>query len=492
MVHVLAVALFALFQAVIAEATHGTLPLDNGFTKVPPPELRFVDDLGRRLDQVDGALGSSQRGRLSSIAVRLPDDVIIEVDMRANDDLFPAGYKEMWVDANGQLHVVDDPIVERDCYYISVRTKPMDPVVAMSTCKNKIVGSIVTIEGEMYEFRHQAGDLHGLARHLLQSNSSRGDDVLPMPTKTYVNSSKVSSPTTRSSSTRSTTATLGETPASGEKLYIEVLAVADEVRLGMFDSTDELSDSNIRIVNQIAAHYSNTNWSGVDISVSLSGQITFTTNLLDLTAQSDGSYASSDLLVAFNEFRREYIDSLPSHDVAHLLSGRDLEGSVIGLGYVGGACDDDSQCEELNNANNYCNVNGCCVRIAGSISQQTVSYEVFGGETAAHEIGHQLGFQHDGTEGCASSGYIMQASASVSAASESLTFSSCSIATFVERFETSYETSGYQPYVCFLNVPNTTSDSLTTFSTSATSPSYSSSVLVRIVSVLGVWLALTI
>jgi hypothetical protein len=100
--------------------------------------------------------------------------------------------------------------------------------------------------------------------------------------------------------------------------------------------------------------------------------------------------------------------AVPRGGVSHLLSGKDFDGSTVGLAYVGTACRPDG--------------------FASGIDQITYS-QAFGGATLAHEIGHNLNARHD-SEGnsCPPSGFIMAALININ--NPATQFSSCSLAYF--------------------------------------------------------------
>ena len=112
-------------------------------------------------------------------------------------------------------------------------------------------------------------------------------------------------------------------------------------------------------------------------------------------------------------------NSLPFSGLAHLLSGKDFDGSTIGLAWVGAP----------NYANTLCNP-----EYGNGVDQVTYSAAA-SAATLAHEMGHNYGALHDndgpdnaaGLPGnsCPSSGYIMNASTNVG--HPPTQFSSCSL-----------------------------------------------------------------
>ncbi|GBG27346.1 Zinc metalloproteinase/disintegrin [Hondaea fermentalgiana] len=459
-----------------AEGTKARNLGNDGFVHVPAPELRFAED---RANGRENALRESETSDVEAIRITLPNGVIVETELEINLWLLADSYKELAVEADGSMRTIEDAAPQRDCYFLSKReassSSSNNAVVAISTCSGVLTGSILTNDGQRFELEHKLGSYSARARKLGDLYGSFDmDQVLQQPAPTYINVSTDDGIFTKSASTSAAstsnanarTTEVGTSISGDEELYIEILIVSDLERVSSFANETDLTAANLRIMNQVAAYYSSADWSGVNINIGLSGQILLTTDVFGVDADTNGETNVTELLSAFNEYRWSNLDSLPSHDTMHLLSGTDFTDSVVGLAYLGSVCDEETLCSRVDDSEclsatgGCCSVlavNGCCIRRAAAISQMIVGYELLGAETVAHETGHQLGFVHDGTSGadnCATSGSVMASVVDASADLASQTFSSCSIATFVETFETSEETSGYHPYECLTNVPS--------------------------------------
>lgn len=123
---------------------------------------------------------------------------------------------------------------------------------------------------------------------------------------------------------------------------------------------------------------------------------------------SNGTLTSTDpnaLLDAFTSFMPT--SGIPFAGLAHLLSGKDFNGSTVGLAWVGTVC---------NTGFGY------------GIDQMTFS-TAGSAPILAHEIGHNFSAQHDSTNNtCPSSGFVM--GAVINLGSPPTQFSTCSLTYF--------------------------------------------------------------
>jgi hypothetical protein len=123
---------------------------------------------------------------------------------------------------------------------------------------------------------------------------------------------------------------------------------------------------------------------------------------------SNGTLTSTNpdnLLDAFTSFMPG--SGIPFAGLAHLLSGKDFDGSTIGLAWVGTACSSG---------------------FGYGIDQITFT-TALGGSTLAHEVGHNFDADHDSDgNACPSSGFVM--AAVLNLGSPPTSFSSCSLGYF--------------------------------------------------------------
>ncbi len=140
---------------------------------------------------------------------------------------------------------------------------------------------------------------------------------------------------------------------------------------------------------------------------------------------SNGAMTSTepgDLLDAFRAFVAG--GSVPNGGVSHLLSGKDFDGSTVGLAYVGAVCAPQG--------------------FNTGINQITFS-NAFGGATLAHEIGHNFNADHDSQgNACPASGFIM--AAVINTNNPATQFSTCSLNYFSNYLQ--------QPLACLNGAPD--------------------------------------
>lgn len=151
--------------------------------------------------------------------------------------------------------------------------------------------------------------------------------------------------------------------ASGLAGRLQVSAIADYEHYQYAGSSEAARSRIAAIFNDVDGIYS----AQVGIQIELAGAITVFQDPTDPFTTSD----ATALLDELGEYRRSQ-SSLSGTGVTHLVTGRDLTGSTVGIAYLATLC---------------------LSRYGASLSQGTDSLVAL---IAAHEIGHNFGAPHDG------------------------------------------------------------------------------------------------
>ncbi|CAK9028489.1 Snake venom metalloproteinase atrolysin-B (SVMP) (Hemorrhagic toxin B) (HT-B) (Metalloendopeptidase B), partial [Durusdinium trenchii] len=462
-----------LLGSVLGAAVGGEVPRGKdgeGAAHVPAPRFAVLGDgaekAGLRLARRDVELGGTEdHSGVVEMRVEIPGLGEMVFDVEVNKHLISPTYAEFELREDGEIvELATNPaMLRRDCHFRGRCARGSGAVAAFSTCHGRMDG-VVLAGKDRWAVEHVHGEESARVRHLEtdDTDGSRGAvDQIVLPEIKYV-----ASPTKNVTENQEgdvagddlievepDTAALRGNP---QKLYLEVLVISDPERLAMFSGDAQaMGTSNLRILSQVALFMQNAGFGAIELEVSLSGQMYFRSDPFGVRRDSRGEHDAYELLSSFNEYRRNNMNRFPTHDMVHLFSGRNFQGSTIGLAQVESACDDTTACRSLDPGYCFVDGSGCCLVSSGAISEVRQG-ELFAAETVTHEIGHQLGLRHDGSgssSGCSSTGFMMAGSASPQAASASRQFSTCSKNTFMSVFNRAHEASGYHPHECLTNVP---------------------------------------
>nr|XP_046242204.1 disintegrin and metalloproteinase domain-containing protein 28 [Scatophagus argus] len=328
----------------------------------------------------------------------------IEMQLEKNNELLTKDYTETYYKEDG-TRVTTTPNDIDHCYYHGRIVNDSQSSVSISTC-----------DGLRGYFRTSA------QKYLIEplSNGDEGDHAVMTLNETNFTSA-VCGVTNTSWSTdfepptsRSRSRFGGKSIVQQQK-YIELFLVADNREyVKMKQNQIELRKRIFEIVNFV-----NMAYKPLKTFIALVGlEIWSSGDLISVTPPAGAN------LDAFMKYRNSELVKRQKHDNAHLISGIDFEGATVGLAFIGTLCSDHS------------------VGVVQDHNDRAIAV----GATLAHEMGHNLGMNHDDSSACACSGdsCIMAAALSWNVPR---TFSSCSYSNY-EKYLTDRNPS------CLLDKPD--------------------------------------
>lgn len=337
-------------------------------------------------------------------------------------------FHKMEMDADGLLRGLRSPILFERAhlfhprYNSSLATPPGGACAhwkaargsRVSNCGGRLAGSFVDAEGTRWElaatspifsFAYRASDAPSELRRTKRAGRAWAELEVPHGGG-------------RAAAQRGyRRAPLGEDHFTvGEPLFVELLLVNDLALYQEFGT--ETEEQAAVVFNLVAGMYESLDGTDHPVHLVLRAQHTITT-----TEEQNGEvmgFGAPGSEVDSGEYLAAFRDSALSpdtFDASILLSGREFADGVLGLAYVGGACDS--------------------VYGSGVVSQAAGSDDL-DAVTMAHELGHLLGMCHDPPaqrtgDTCATvlsgcSGFVMSATADVGALEQPVAFSPCSVA----------------------------------------------------------------
>ena len=168
-------------------------------------------------------------------------------------------------------------------------------------------------------------------------------------------------------------------PATGGNLFVAEIAFDADYEFfdSWYNDVNEVRAEIIQILNNVDAIYEN--------QVSISYQLTA---ILIRTSTSQ-PYTSTDSSVLLCQFRNHWNADLSGirRDLAHLMTGKNLDGTTVGLAWTGGInVTGDCQYSTTNN----CDISG---RVSYGLSEEYIT-DSLQAHLVAHEIGHNWNAGH--------------------------------------------------------------------------------------------------
>lgn len=307
----------------------------------------------------------------------------LEMHLEKNNELLTKDYTETYYQEDG-TRITTEPKDIDHCYYHGRIVDDSESFASISTC-----------DGLRGYFRTSA------QRYLIEPLSAGNegdhavmtlDDKNPTPAVCGVTNTSWDTdfepPTSRSRS-RSADISIVQ-----QQKYIELYLVVDNrAYVKMKRDQTQLRKRMFEVVNFV-----NMAYKPLKTFIALVGlEIWSNRDLISVTPPAGAN------LDAFMKWRNSELVKRKKHDNAHLISGIDFEGATVGLAFIGTLC------------------SGHSVGVVQDHNDRSIAV----GATLAHEMGHNLGMNHDDSSGCACSAdsCIMAAALSWNVPR---TFSSCS------------------------------------------------------------------
>ncbi|XP_049711572.1 disintegrin and metalloproteinase domain-containing protein 8 isoform X4 [Elephas maximus indicus] len=335
--------------------------------------------------------------------------------LRKNRELLGSGYTETYTAANGS-DVVEQLQGQDHCLYQGHVEGHQGSAASLSTCEGlrgffragSVVHLIEPLDGAE-EGRHALYQ----AQHLQQKRGTCGVSNASLEHILGPRIAAAFRPRHR--------------PLSQEPRHVELYVVTDSTEFQKLRSREAVRRRVLEVVNHVDKLYQE-----LSLRVALVGLEMWSKDKIDISPQAD------DTLENFLDWRTKELMGRHAHDNAQLITGVDFSGTTVGLAKVGSMCSRSSAAVNQVRRETRDQAQG------GASGAQDHSQNPIGvASTMAHEMGHNLGMDHDeNIQGCHcpvpqdSGGCVMAASIGLKFPRM---FSQCSRAdleTFVENPQT--------------------------------------------------------
>ncbi|XP_071391813.1 zinc metalloproteinase-disintegrin-like MTP4 [Centroberyx affinis] len=329
----------------------------------------------------------------------------IEMHLEKNNELLSKDYSETYYLEDG-TPVTTTPTDIDHCYYHGRIVNDSESTASISTCDG--LRGYFRTSAQKYLIEPLSGEAEG-DHAVIKYNDTKHDKPMVCGVTNTSWSPDFEPPTGRSRS-RSSGPSLFQ-----QQKYLELYLVADNREYLKWNKDQtELRKRIFEVVNFV-----NMVYKPLRTFIALVGlDVWSSRDLISVTPPAGST------LDAFRTWRNSELTQRKKHDNAHLISGIDFEGATVGLAFIGTLCSAHSV----------------------GVVQDHNSRAIAIGATLAHEMGHNLGMDHDDSSACACSGdsCIMAPALSWDIPRS---FSSCS-STNYDRYLTSRSPS------CLLNKPD--------------------------------------
>nr|ADI47685.1 metalloproteinase [Echis coloratus] len=310
----------------------------------------------------------------------------VVLHLEKNKGLFSEDYSETHYSPDGR-EITTNPPVEDHCYYHGRVQNDAESTASISAC-NGLKG-FFTLRGETYliePLKVPNSEAHAVYKY---ENIEKEDEAPKRCGVTLTN--------WQSDEPIKTASQLAATSEQQrfDRRYIQLIIVADPRMFVKYNSDlTAIRTLAHQIVNYMIVMYRDLN-----IHITLAAIETWSNgDLITVTS------SSHDTLNSFGEWRERVLLNRRTHDNAQLFTNINFSGNVIGRAYLNGMCDPR--------------------RSVGIVTDHSTE-RILVAATMAHEMGHNLGMNHDGNQcNCGANGCVMSA---MLVRQRSYQFSDCSM-----------------------------------------------------------------
>ncbi|KAF5894119.1 zinc metalloproteinase-disintegrin-like batroxstatin-1, partial [Clarias magur] len=314
----------------------------------------------------------------------------VEMHLQKNDDFLTGDYTETYYADDG-TPVTTTPRELDLCYYHGKIMNESNSVVSLSTCDG--LRGYFQMAEQRYLIEPLSEDTDGDHAVIKYEDATNTPAVCGVTNTTWEDA--VLPPLTKKSKSRSFGLTLLQ-----QQKYNEIILVADNRMFKKMNSDiNSVRKRIFEIVNFVNVVYKELN-----TFIALIG--------LEVWTDSDKIVVTApagETLDKFTAWRNSVLMKNLKHDNAHLITGIDFEGTTVGLAFIGTLCSGHST----------------------GVTQDHNSRAIAVAATLAHEMGHNLGMNHDTSScTCIKTSCIMTAALTYTIPE---LFSSCSVNSY-EQF----------------------------------------------------------